>query len=125
MTSNKQFDINAVWYTGGGIFVYFGTFNDGTWFTYSDTEVVASVFNADPMEPDEEFDNKGFNPDWADEHIISATDYYFPIAILEKCIGLYEQRKGEFDFQISPEDAKARIEEQNEQIRWEKEHEAE
>lgn len=103
----KPFELTSVEYTGGGIYVYTGKFEDGTWFTYSDTEPVATIVDADPLQEDPEFINVGADPDWLETHFVASTDTYFPIRILKAC-GRH----------LSTYEIDARIDEQREEIEY-------
>ena len=106
---SREFEFDAVWYTGGGIYWYVGKFLDGKYFVYADLDDGATILDADPLEDDEEFDYAGLNPDWTEEHMVATSDLRFPIKILEKCIKDKKNGEGDCLIDISEADARARI----------------
>lgn len=81
----KPFEISDVMYTGGNIYVYFGKFENGTYFIFGDCEEAATIIDADPTAPSEEFDYRGFDPNWIEEHYVGCSDMQFIVTVLRQC----------------------------------------
>ena len=55
-------------YTGGNIYVFTGSLNDGTFFLASDDMYDVTIIDTDPSKAD--WDNEVFDMDWIESHLV-------------------------------------------------------
>lgn len=84
-------------YTGGGIYVMTGKFQDGTWFA-TDNRTSVAIYDVDPWsgDPDE-----AFNEEFNDAHLL--TEYCGPIVkrIIDEALGYIRENEPDGNYAMS------------------------